>query len=56
MALSVTEPIRQPAGGSRQSQTSGFLGTFADLSLGPLLVKVRLGVQLGPSHAQTVDH
>ena len=28
----------------------GYLGTFADLPLGPVLVKASCGAQLGPSH------
>ena len=49
-ALSVTEPNRQIVDRSRQRRISQrWLGTFADLSLGLVLVKAGFGVQLGTS-------
>ena len=42
----------QPVGGSWQRRVLGCLGTFADLSLGLLVVKAMTGVLLGPSCTQ----
>ena len=51
-------PNRKPSGRGRLRQSfSGCLGTFADLSQGPVLVKAGLGIQHGPSstHPGTVE-
>ena len=42
----------QPVGGGWQRRVLGCLGTFADLSLGLLVVKAMTGVLLGPSCTQ----
>ena len=47
-ALSVTNPNKQSADGDRWRKTSGFLGIFADLFLGSVLVKASLSAQLYP--------
>ena len=49
----MTESNRQPAGGGRQRWILGFLGTFADLALGIVLVKAYLGAQLSPSYVHS---
>ena len=46
----MTKPIRQPTGGGSQRQISGYLGAFADLPLGLVLVKDGVGEQLDLSH------
>lgn len=45
---SFSDPNRQPAGGIRLRQILRCLGIFADLSLGPVLVKASIGAQLDP--------
>lgn len=47
-AFSVTKPISQLVDEGRRRQIQGCLGTFADPSLGPVLLKATLGVQFNP--------
>lgn len=48
----MSEPNREKAGRSRQIQTLGYLGIFADPPPGHVLVKARLAAQLNSFHAQ----